>query len=371
MKAKIFAMYLPQYHAIPENDEFWGKGFTDWVCVKKSKSLFQGHNQPKIPLNGFYYDLSKEEHVKWQVELAQKYRVDALGVYHYWFNNEKNLLTKPAEILLENKNLKMNFFFAWDNANWRRSWSNVEGNDWAPNAEPSQKKGPLILVPYVLGNETDWKKHFLSVLPYFNDERYEKVNGKPLFVIFNYSKDVEKMCAYWDSLAKEYNFPGICYVFRDRDDLDIPSYLNTFDYQPIAAAWRYKFDIKFFYYYIRKKLGLFSLKKYDYDIVWKRLLKIAKRKKQSNKYHGGFVSYDDTPRRGGNGYVITGSTPQKFEKYLSDLLNICAEQKKEFVFLTAWNEWGEGAYLEPDSIHKYEYLEALAKAKEKSLSFEK
>ena len=98
MKTKIFAMYLPQYHSIPENDEFWGKDFTDWVSVKKSKSLFQGHNQPKIPLDEFYYDLSKEDHVKWQVDLAQKYGVDALGVYHYWFNSEKNLLTKPAEI---------------------------------------------------------------------------------------------------------------------------------------------------------------------------------------------------------------------------------------------------------------------------------
>lgn len=362
-------MYLPQYHSIPENDEFWGKDFTDWVSVKKSKSLFQGHNQPKIPLDEFYYDLSKEDHVKWQVELAQKYGVDAFGVYHYWFNNEKNLLTKPAEILLKNKDLKTGFFFAWDNANWKRSWSNVEGNDWAPNAEFSQKKGPSILIPYILGNEADWKKHFLSLLPYFKDERYEKVDGKPLFIIFNYSKDIEKMCNYWESLAKEYDFLGVYFVFRYADKLCIPNYLNTFDYQPIEAAWQNKFNIKCVYYYIRKKLGLLSLKRYNYDVVWKHLLRIANRKKQPNKYHGGFVSYDDTPRRGLNGRVILGATPQKFEKYLSKLLNISAKQKKEFLFVTAWNEWGEGAYLEPDSVNKYEYLEALKRAKEKSFQF--
>ena len=132
---QIIALYLPQYHRIPENDKFWGDGFTDWVTVKNAKSLFDGHQQPRVPLNDNYYDLSLKENVAWQAQLAKEYGIDGFGVYHYWFNNEQNLLTKPAEIIRDNDDIDINYFFVWDNGNWIRSWSNVAGNDWAPIAE--------------------------------------------------------------------------------------------------------------------------------------------------------------------------------------------------------------------------------------------
>src|SRR5574344_1717654 len=119
LKPKIFAMYLPQYHCIPENDEFWGKGFTDWETVKSAKSLYKNHYQPRILLNNKYYDLSKSEIVKWQAKLAHDNGIYGFGVYHYWFNNDKNLLTAPAEILPDNCDIK--YFFSWDNTNWKRS----------------------------------------------------------------------------------------------------------------------------------------------------------------------------------------------------------------------------------------------------------
>ena len=132
MKTKLIAWYLPQYHCIPENNVFWGEGFTDWVTVKKARPLFKGHQQPKTPLNNNYYDLSIKENVTWQAKLAKDYGIYGFGIYHYWFNNEKNLLTKPLEIIYNNKEIDIHYFMAWDNANWKRSWSAIEGNSWAP-----------------------------------------------------------------------------------------------------------------------------------------------------------------------------------------------------------------------------------------------
>ena len=131
-RPKIIAMYLPQYHSIQENDKFWGKGFTDWVTVKNAKPLFAGHRQPRIPLNNNYYDLSIEQNVIWQSKLARAHGIYGFGVYHYWFNNETNILTRPVEIIRDCNDVDINYFLAWDNANWKRSWSNVEGYDWSP-----------------------------------------------------------------------------------------------------------------------------------------------------------------------------------------------------------------------------------------------
>ena len=159
MNTKLFAMYLPQYHEIKENSEFWGKGFTDWVGVKAATPLFENHLQPRSPLNKNYYDLSIVDNVKWQASIAKKYGIDGFGIYHYWFNNDKNLLTKPAEIILENKDININYFFAWDNGSWKRTWSKIQGNDWAPNQdEKINQSGPQVLVEYILGTENDWKK---------------------------------------------------------------------------------------------------------------------------------------------------------------------------------------------------------------------
>ena len=112
---KIIALYLPQFHQIPENDKFWGEGFTDWVTVKNAKPLFPGHNQPRKPLHDNYYDLSKKESIKWQADLANEYGIYGFGIYHYWFNNEQNLLSKPSEIIRDNDDININYCFVWDN----------------------------------------------------------------------------------------------------------------------------------------------------------------------------------------------------------------------------------------------------------------
>lgn len=360
---KILAMYLPQYHEVEENSKFWGKGFTDWVSVKKGTPLYKGHVQPEIPLNSNYYDLSEKKNIAWQIELAKKYGVYGFGIYHYWFSNEKQLLTKPAEIILQNGDLDIPFFFAWDNASWRRTWSKFRGNAWAPMEDAKnkeQKKGPSILVEYKLGTEKDWKTHFDYLLPYFSDERYIKVNGKPLFEIFNYSEDIYKMHQYWDKLAKEAGFAGIEIVYKKSALYTLPAEATNFCYEPQNSGWGAGWKLWTF-----KALSMLGLAgkngplKYDYDKVWNTIIKNAKARSMKNEWHGAFVKYDDTPRRGKQGRVVMGATPEKFAKYLKKLVNITADQGKEFILLTAWNEWGEGAMLEPSEKDGYKYLDAV------------
>lgn len=362
-KIKFIAMYLPQFHCIPENDQFWGKGFTDWVSVKKSKPLFEGHKQPKEPLNDNYYDLSIKENVKWQAKLAKENGIYGFGIYHYWFNNEKNLLTKPAEIIRDNEDIDINYFFAWDNANWKRSWSNVVGNCWASTEEkPEEKqKGPQILIPYILGHETDWEIHFNEVLKYFKDERYIKKEGKPVFIIMQYNQDIARMSAYWNKLAINAGFPGMHIIYKGGVEIHTSKTDYKFHYEPIFSGWanlslltRIKNRILRDLHLYKAKLRIFS-----YDKIWNDLISTAKKCKDSNMYHGAFVSYDDSPRRGDKGIIVKGSSPEKFKHYLKELALISKEQDKEFIFTTAWNEWGEGACLEPDKENGYSYIKAL------------
>lgn len=361
-------MYLPQYHCIPENDLFWGKGFTDWTTVKNAKPLFKGHQQPRIPISGKYYDLSLEKDVVWQAKLAQEYGIYGFGVYHYWFNNEKNILTKPAEIIRDNEEVRINYYLAWDNANWKRSWSNVAGNDWSPifDEKTQQKKGPVILIEYILGKEKDWENHFNHLLSHFKSDKYIKVDNQPLFMIYNYDEEIEQMCQYWDKLAIKHGFDGICFIMKIKENIIIPENRLRFKYEPIYSGWRQLPFIRRVENRLRRMFNI-QAREYicDYDTIWENLLVQAKA--DVNKYvlHGGFVGYDDTPRRGKRGTVILGATPLKFQKYLKELLKISSEQDKPFVFITAWNEWGEGAYLEPDTLTGYEYLKSMKEALKK------
>lgn len=361
-KTKIIAMYLPQYHCIPENDRFWGKGFTDWTTVKAAKPLFTGHNEPRVPLDNNYYDLSLEQNVVWQAKLAKEAGVYGFGVYHYWFNDDTNILTKPAEIIRDSKDVDINYFLAWDNGNWKRSWSNVAGNDWAPMMEKEEEKksGPTILIEYILGGESSWKKHYDSLSSHFHNERYIKVDNKPMFIIFNYDDNIRRMCAYWDELAKAEGFDGMHIIIKRKKGVEVPDNFSLFKYEPLDSGWSKNNWPLIINNKIRRILGMpVKLRLFDYDKIWKNLISNAKKDTERRLYHGCFVSYDDSPRRGRRGTIVKGNTPEKFANYIKTLLEISDKQHKEFIFLTAWNEWGEGAYLEPDTLNKYSYLESL------------
>ena len=363
---KIIAMYLPQYHEIEENNKWWGKGYTDWVAVKNSKPLFNNHNQPRIPLNNNYYSLLEVDTLKRQALLAKEYGIYGFGIYHYWFSDSQILLQKPAEIILKNPEIDINFFFTWDNGSWKRTWSNVKrGNDWAPAFDEQDKKeGNGLLAELVYGDEPSWKKHFEYLLPFFKDSRYIKIDNKPLFAFFQPDNNymiIKKMCDYWKELARQNGFNGLICISKEnykKCNLDY-----TMRYEPLSTNNCYDLWKNRIANYLNRIKP--HLRIYDYDNVWKKIIKNAKRNKNSKCYYGGFVGFDDSPRRGKKAKIILGQSPLKFEKYLSNLYKISKSQNKEFIFITAWNEWGEGAYLEPDSVSKYDYLKAIKSIKDK------
>lgn len=368
-KTKIFAAYLPQFHETEDNNLFWGKGYTDWVGVQNAKPQFKGHIQPAVPLNNNYYDLSDVNTIQWQAKIAKQYGVDGFNIYHYWFKEGKQELEKPAELLLNDKSIDIEFFFSWDNCSWKRTWSNVPGNDWGTmNSNGSNKVDNGLLVELDYGDEEQWKKHFYYLLDFFKDTRYLKIDNKPVFA-FMTSIDYErlnKMIAFWNNLAVKAGFSGMYIVSQKNYSKKKVESNVQFYYEPIASSWGFR---KLIESKISEKLGIKFQKKnaikylYEYDNVWKA---IVKREKRANMeiIPGAFVRYDDTPRRGKNAGIIKGATPQKFKTYFSELYKQCCLNDRDFIFITAWNEWGEGAYLEPDVNTKYEYLNAIKEAKQ-------
>lgn len=363
---KIIANYLPQYHRIPENDRFWGEGYTDWEAVKKARPVYPGQIEPRVPLNNNYYDLSDPAVVRWQAQLAREYGIWGFGIYHYWFSSEQNLLTKPAQNILDNPDIDINYLFIWDNSSWIRTWSNVKGNDWTPlyddtqklTNEPDPNFSNGVLAELIYGDESDWQEHFNFLLPYFKDSRYIKIDGKPLFCFMHAAEEKEllwNMMSYWNQLAIDQGFEGIIPIAKSR--WPIKRFEYEFHYQPVTVN-----NLRdLFYFGLSNKINnrFPHLRKWDYDKAWKNILRYARKNKDQNTFYSGFVGFDDTPRRGEVAKIITGQSPEKFSKYLSQLLQYSADQNKEYVFLTAWNEWGEGAYLEPDEENGYTYLEAV------------
>ena len=360
---KIIAMYLPQFHEIPQNNDWWGKGFTDWVSVKDAKSLFKRHEQPKKPYKDRYYDLSDAKNLKWQSSLTKAYGIDGLAFYHYWFSSELQLLEKPAELLLADETIDQPFCFAWDNGSWIRTWSKFEGNAWTPKYDKkADNKDIGMLARLDYGDEKDWRQHFNYLLPFFKDSRYIKKDNKPIFMVLNYSEKVKlkKMCVKWNEWAIQEGLKGIYFIGKQIAGQPGNLLDAEYSYEPLYSGWQTKGAINSI---IETKHEKFDHKKrprvYGYDYIWLKILYNALKCKNKKLYYGGFVGYDDTPRRAERGRIVINQNPKKFAFYLKQLIRITKMQKKDYIFLTAWNEWGEGAYLEPDSTYKYEYLKAI------------
>lgn len=359
---RVLAMYLPQFHRVPENDAWWGEGFTDWVSAKSAEPLFDGHAQPHVPLKENYYNLLDKKTMQWQAELMKQYGIDGMCIYHYWFKDGRGILEKPAENLLKWTDINMPFCFSWANETWARSWSRIVGaNVWSNRQEPPKKSGDkAILLEQRYGGKDAWRQHFEYLLPFFQDERYIKLDGKPVFLIYNVSliPCLEEMREYWCELAKGNGFPGI-YIIGSNC---IAGKNAGIDAQLIHEPQYTLSQLR------NTGMNSEEIERYEYEEVWKLLLNTKKR--ENKTYFGGFVGYDDTPRRGREGLVIHHQTPQIFRKYLARLLAKNAQLENEFVFLNAWNEWGEGMHLEPDEANGYAYLEAVRDAKREYGSIE-
>jgi len=352
---KVLAFYLPQFHRIPENDEWWGEGFTEWTAVKGGCALYEGHRQPKVPYDNNYYDLLDKKTMEWQAGLMKKYQVYGMCIHHYWFKDGRKILEKPGENLLKWKDIEMPFCFSWANESWARTWSNLSNsNTWADSIEPIQKNDSEsgILLEQEYGNKADWEKHFYYLLPFFNDERYIRIDGKPVFIIYKPLQIgcLRVMVEYFNKLAALNGFDGIYFIGNSTDvgSMDAMIYL-----EPLYSLYENSAEIE------KISGNNKALRSLDYNILWEKI--ISRNIKTGTKcYLCGFPGYDDTPRRGLNGLVIKNSSPQEFEEWFEKLVIKSLNLKNEYVFLNAWNEWGEGMYLEPDKEYGDAYLEAVS-----------
>lgn len=351
---KILSMYLPQFHRVKENDEWWGAGYTDWVSAKNAVPLFEGHYQPHVPLNQYYYDLTEKSSFEWQASLMRRFGIDGQCIYHYWFKDGRQILEKPAEKLLGWKDIDMPFCFSWANQSWVNSWSAVKGaNVWCDLREKKRKddNDSGLLLEQQYGDEREWRRHFNYLLAFFKDSRYIKIDNKPVFVLYQamYITVLDRMSECWNSWAKEEGFDGIYFIgVSNRDESVVDAVLYP---GPQAV--------------MNDMLGEMDgsgLKVLDYKSVWDRM--IEKAYMESGCMTGAFTGYDDTPRRGDRGCAVDGASPEVFREGLVRLLAINEIHNQPFTFINAWNEWGEGMHLEPDEKNGTAYLEAVSYSKE-------
>lgn len=362
---KTIAFYLPQFHAIPENDKAWGEGFTEWTNVKKAVPIYKGQYQPRVPLNNNYYNLLDSEVMQQQAEIAKKYNLYGFCYYHYYFKGGKKLLEKPLENMLNDKKINIPFCLSWANEPWTKRWDGGSSE---------------VIVEQDYGVEDDWERHFQYLLPFFVDERYIKdKDGRCIFVIYKPDEipRCEEMLILWNKLAEENGLKKIKFLVQfPTEDMVKGNISNLFEgtiefepaYTVMDMVGTRKKMIKFLIKNPIEGIKIIANKlknqlrhttgwHYTYDLIIKYSLS---RKTRSNTYPGVFTDWDNTARRGQDAVYYKGSSPEKFKYYLEKRIEKNKQEyEKEFLFINAWNEWGEGAHLEPDERYEYQYLEAL------------
>lgn len=357
---RVIAFHLPQFHRIPENDAWWGEGFTEWTNVRKARPLYASHRQPSVPLAGNYYDLTNPATRDWQAKLARQYGVHGFCYYHYWFNG-KRLLERPCDEILASGQPDFPFCFSWANESWTRAWDGAQRN---------------VLMQQDYGDELAWKRHFQHLLHYFRDPRYLTHRGKPMFLIYRPGDFPERnqMMMCWERWAQEAGLPGVCFI-KTLTCFDAVAegspYSAAVSFEPWLTVRRHtSFSHRAACLLARgilrtgRFLGVERKFVYSYDRVWRDLLA---RRHGPDDFPGAFVGWDNTPRRGWESMIVDGGTPEKFGVYFRQLLQGAVRDGAPYVFVNAWNEWAEGAYLEPDERYGYAYLENLKEAIEKEL----
>lgn len=366
---KPIAFYLTQYHPIPENDKWWGKGFTEWTNVRKSKPQFIGHNQPEIPYKGNYYDLGDIKPMIDQAKMAKKYGLYGFCFYHYWFEG-KLLLEKPLEMMLGDKRVDIPFCLCWANETWSRTW---DGQD-----------SEILIKQNYDETESSWAQHFDYFYQFFIDERYIKVDGCPMLIIYKPQliTNCTDMIMYWRQLASVKGLKGLYIGFQHFSAFDYEVDKMGFDFGIEFEPW-FTANRKYRNSYeeinratianveqlFRKGIHKIFHKPflYSYDLIWHDILNrkpnYSFSKGETKVIPGAYTAWDNTPRRGKDSAVFAGAKPSKFGKYLfKQLIRADKIYESDYLFINAWNEWAEGAHLEPDEKYGFGYLENLSMA---------
>ena len=359
-KVRVIAFYLPQFHPIKENDEYWGKGFTEWTNVGKAKPLFRGHYQPRVPADLGYYDLRLPETREAQAQMAKEAGIEGFMYWHYYFGNSKRVLDKPFKEVLESGNPDFPFCLGWANHSWTtRTWT-------------KDRRGHRneMIIEQLYPGEQDHIDHFYSILPALKDERYIKINEEPIFVIYSplTIPDVSSFMLLWKRLAVENGLKGIHFIGLTSGWIENNQKVLDAGYDAIIPGnmWNAESKIKgkwrkLIESVIRKRFPEMMLDKYRYKDIIKHFY--TEYDKLENAYPAILPQWDRSPRSGRKAIIYTGSTPELFEKHVKEALEIIRDKPddKKVLFLRSWNEWAEGNYVEPDLKFGKAYLDVLKK----------
>ncbi len=350
LNARLIAFYLPQYHPIPENDKWWGKGFTEWTNVTKAKSLYPGHHQPNLPADLGFYDLRVPEARVEQAELARQHGIEGFCYWHYWFGNGRRILERPFQEVLDSGEPDFPFCLGWANESWTGIWHGASDK---------------ILIEQKYPGEDDYKEHFYALLNAFKDSRYITVDDKKLFLIYKPQNlpDQKQFLKFWRDLAARESIGDFFFVgVSGRTSIIEQGFDGVIPHMPHRVVSKLP--------PIKKEKSLWDRlfsrtqnengpKVYDYkDCVNSYLCSPL----SDCEYPVVLPNWDNTPRSGLNGMVLQNSTPELFGEMLNKALD-CVEgrgKERKLIFVKSWNEWAEGNYLEPDRRFGRMYLQTVA-----------
>ena len=340
---KTIALYLPQFYSFKENNEWWEKGFTEWYNVRRAKPLYNGHHQPRIPGDNInylgYYDLTNVNFIEKQIQLAKMHGIYGFGIYYYWFSG-KRLLEKPIDIILNNKKIKFKFLLIWANEDWTRRWNGFEGKILI--RQEYEKYDPYNFIE-------DIKKYII-------DQRYIKINGKAIIGLYEPKKilNLSNTISTWRESAKKLGL-GEIYII---------SCLNSHSYKMMK-------DLKLFdatYEFSPRDSLKYFVKDMPYSLYATTLYKDIDYINITDSfplYRGCMLEFDNSPRKKRKALIYEYYSPEQFFMINKKIIKWTRDRYNEsnrFIFINAWNEWGEGTYLEPDKKYGYSSINSLSKA---------
>ncbi len=358
---KAIAFHLPQFHPIPENDLWWGKGFTEWTNVVKAKPLFKGHHQPHLPADLGFYDLRLPEAREAQAALAREYGIHGFCYYHYWFNGHR-LLERPVNEIVASGKPDFPFCLCWANENWTRAWDGGERQ---------------ILMEQAYSDEDD-VKHIRALLPIFADRRYIRVDGKPVFLVYrvNHLPNPARTMETWRREAIKAGIPGLfllrveSFVDEDGDPRQL-GFDAALEFQP---RWKLLYGMRHFRSRWSRWRRLPPFRhRFNHHSIWE-YDRLAEQAIAMGLPPYPFIrcvcpGWDNSARRqGGGATIFRQSSPATYEKWLSAVVRqaidhpLGGDYHQNFVFINAWNEWAEGNHLEPCQKWQRAYLEATREA---------
>ena len=349
----LIAYYLPQFHPTPNNDIWWGKGFTEWTNVAKAKRLFRKHYQPHIPADLGFYDLRLPEVREEQAKMARFAGVSAFCYYHYWFEYGKEELSRPFREVIESGKPNFPFCLCWANESWYSKMWNKEG---------AVAKKKLLIEQKYLGEE-DNRKHFESLIPAFADKRYYKYEGKNIFVIYRplSFSGIKQFIIQWRQMAKDNGLDDFYFIGYSYDIANEYQQIIDFGFDAVNSCGIINFRkpnsiISKINHYRRILLNMPEV--YQYKNVYPSFINIDFDYKE-DVVPTIIPNWDHTPRSGSNGYLFDNALPEYFSLHVDQIQNVLRNKSNPICFVKSWNEWGEGNYVEPDLRYGWGYLNVL------------